>query len=209
MDKPQFIKGKESTNSNRLTTDKLVYQLFFGEKVVNHLIVVFTGGDELYENNQNLDDYLGHECPQPLQEILISCGNRVVLFDNKTKSEIKQKEQLQKLLSVLDNVIKFNEGKAYCSDVSAYAEQKVMKKMNSEMSAESFKKKLAEEKNLRIISEKSGQVLLGEMKKARVNAEKKAQVAQQKYANEIRELNSRVSIARQQAPNPMATCIIM
>ena len=33
----------------------------FGEKLVNHLVVVFSGGDELQENNMKLEDYLGHE----------------------------------------------------------------------------------------------------------------------------------------------------
>ena len=43
-----------------------ILKAVFGEKIVNHLIIVFTGGDELHENNQTLEDYLGHECPQPL-----------------------------------------------------------------------------------------------------------------------------------------------
>lgn len=40
---------------------------FFGSKIVDYMIVVFTGGDELEENDQTLDDYLGSECPEPLK----------------------------------------------------------------------------------------------------------------------------------------------
>jgi hypothetical protein len=31
------------------------------------MIVVFTGGDELEDNDETLEDYLGRECPQPLK----------------------------------------------------------------------------------------------------------------------------------------------
>lgn len=42
-------------------------QTLFGSKIVNYMIVVFTGGDELEENEETLEDYLGRECPQPLK----------------------------------------------------------------------------------------------------------------------------------------------
>lgn len=42
----------------------------FGSKIINYMIVVFTGGDELEENEETLEDYLGRECPQPLKVLL-------------------------------------------------------------------------------------------------------------------------------------------
>ncbi|PNX89228.1 AIG3, partial [Trifolium pratense] len=60
-------------------------QTLFGRKIADYMIVVFTGGDELEENGQTLDSYLGGDCPEPLKEVLSLCGNRYVLFDNKTK----------------------------------------------------------------------------------------------------------------------------
>lgn len=39
----------------------------FGSKIINYMIVVFTGGDELEDNEETLEDYLGRECPQPLK----------------------------------------------------------------------------------------------------------------------------------------------
>lgn len=39
----------------------------FGSKIINYMIVVFTGGDELDDNDETLEDYLGRECPQPLK----------------------------------------------------------------------------------------------------------------------------------------------
>lgn len=42
-------------------------QKFFGSKISNYMIVVFTGGDDLEENEETLDDYLGRNCPEPLK----------------------------------------------------------------------------------------------------------------------------------------------
>lgn len=42
-------------------------QTLFGSKIVHYMIVVFTGGDELEENDETLEDYLGRSCPDPLK----------------------------------------------------------------------------------------------------------------------------------------------
>ncbi|KAK9205041.1 hypothetical protein WN943_015307 [Citrus x changshan-huyou] len=60
------------------------------------MIVVFTGGDELEDNDETLEDYLGRECPKPLKEILELCDNRCVPFDNKTKDAAMRTEQVGK-----------------------------------------------------------------------------------------------------------------
>ena len=48
-------------------------QSLFGEKINDYMIVVFTGGDELEENDETLEDYLGRECPAPLKVEYLSC----------------------------------------------------------------------------------------------------------------------------------------
>ncbi|XP_015168409.1 protein AIG1-like [Solanum tuberosum] len=70
----------------------------FERKIIDYMIVVFTGGDELEENDVVLVDYLDH-CPEPLKETLEKCGNRYVLFDNKTEDPVKKAEQLTNLIS--------------------------------------------------------------------------------------------------------------
>lgn len=44
-------------------------QTLFGSRIVDYMIVVFTGGDELEDNEETLEDYLGRECPQPLKVV--------------------------------------------------------------------------------------------------------------------------------------------
>jgi hypothetical protein len=39
----------------------------FGSKIVDYMIVVFTGGDDLEDNDETLNDYLGRECPETLK----------------------------------------------------------------------------------------------------------------------------------------------
>ena len=43
------------------------WQTLFGKNVFDYMIVVFTGGDELEDNDETLEDYLGRECPKPLK----------------------------------------------------------------------------------------------------------------------------------------------
>lgn len=42
-------------------------QTLFGSKIIDYMIVVFTGGDELEDNDETLEDYLGRGCPEPLK----------------------------------------------------------------------------------------------------------------------------------------------
>ncbi|XP_020878842.1 immune-associated nucleotide-binding protein 9 [Arabidopsis lyrata subsp. lyrata] len=101
---------------DRITKDEKVFshlQTLFGSRIANYMIIVFTGGDELEENEETLEDYLTQECPQFLKEILELCDNRLVLFDNKTKDKLKQVEQVQKLRALVELVAKQNNGKPY------------------------------------------------------------------------------------------------
>ncbi|KAK9199598.1 hypothetical protein WN944_014790 [Citrus x changshan-huyou] len=79
--------------------------------------------DELEDNDETLEDYLGRECPKPLKEILQLCDNRCVLFDNKTKDAPKRTEQVGKLLSLVNFVIVQNGGQPYTNEI--FAELKV------------------------------------------------------------------------------------
>ncbi|XP_047326599.1 immune-associated nucleotide-binding protein 9-like [Impatiens glandulifera] len=94
---------------------------FFGEKILDYLIVVFTGGDDLDEdeedNDVNFENYLGRECPESLQEILRLCKNRKVLFDNKTKDQDKQTLQKKNLFAMVEEVLNSNGGQPYTDEI--------------------------------------------------------------------------------------------
>ncbi|URE41709.1 AIG1 family [Musa troglodytarum] len=86
---------------------------FFGEKILDYMIVVFTGGDDLESHGQTLGDFIGHKKHRSLQKFLESCRHRIVLFNNKTKNETKRAEQVRQLLSLVDSVIASNGGKPF------------------------------------------------------------------------------------------------
>ncbi|MCL7022607.1 hypothetical protein MKW94_018030 [Papaver nudicaule] len=79
-------------------------KLIFGEKILDHMIIVFTGGDDL--EDMTFPEYLS-TLPPSFQTILNLCGNKVVLFDNKSKEESQRRVQVQQLMSHI--VPKWNE----------------------------------------------------------------------------------------------------
>ncbi|KAI3898337.1 hypothetical protein MKX03_013960 [Papaver bracteatum] len=88
---------------------------FFGEKIVNYMLIIFTGADEL--EGMTLGDYLSESCPQALKDVMTMCNNRVVLFDNKTKDENIREEQVQQLLSSVHMVIDENDGNPFTNEI--------------------------------------------------------------------------------------------
>ncbi|KAM5574973.1 immune-associated nucleotide-binding protein 9-like [Rosa sericea] len=178
----------------------------FGSKIFDYMIVVFTGGDEL-EEDETLEDYLGRDCPEPLKEILGLCGNRHVLFDNKTKDESKRVEQVQGLLSLVNSVIAHNGGRPYTDEIFAEAKKGAMKlrdqqeevaskmyskqeinRLNEQMQRQYDQqlKQITEMIELKMrVNTMTLEQKLEDEHAARLRAEKIAQEAQQRSADEI------------------------
>ncbi|XP_065880346.1 immune-associated nucleotide-binding protein 9-like [Euphorbia lathyris] len=111
----------------------------FGRKIIDYMIVVFTGGDELEDNEETIEDHLSREAPQPLKEILTLCKNRIVLFDNRTKDKHKKHEQVQQLLSLVDIVVEENGGQPYTDELFAELKMGAMKLRDRQEEVESLK----------------------------------------------------------------------
>ncbi|CAM8909426.1 unnamed protein product [Rhodiola kirilowii] len=86
----RFSKEEESTLES--------LKVLFGDKISDYMIIIFTGGDDLEDMDETMDEYLGHECPAPLKEVINYCDNRVVLFDNKKDDVTKKDAQIQQLI---------------------------------------------------------------------------------------------------------------
>ncbi|MBA0727986.1 hypothetical protein Golax_000931 [Gossypium laxum] len=196
-------------------------QTLFGSKIVNYMIVVFTGGDELEENEETLEDYLGRECPEPLKDILGLCGNRLVLFDNKTKDETKRVEQVQDLLTLVNMVIEQNGGQPYTDELFAELKKGATKlrdqqevvaalKGYSKREISEFKEQIErsyEEQLMRITEMVESKLKettvrleqqLAEEQAARLKAEELAQLAQMKSNDEIRKLRENLERAQKE-----------
>ncbi|KAJ4828466.1 hypothetical protein Tsubulata_031333 [Turnera subulata] len=115
----------------------------FGSTIIDYMIIVFTGGDELEYNDESFDEMLSEEyCPKPLKEILTMCKNRRVLFDNKTKDEHKRAQQVRELVSLVNKVIAQNGGKPYTNELFEKVQKGTMKVEEQEEVVESFKPRI-------------------------------------------------------------------
>ncbi|KAJ1279527.1 hypothetical protein BS78_04G162800 [Paspalum vaginatum] len=83
---------------------------FFGEKIVDHMILVFTYGDIVGESRMK---GMQKNAPESFQKVVELCQNRVVLFDNMTTDRRLKAQQLDKLLDVVDSVTANNGGKPF------------------------------------------------------------------------------------------------
>ncbi|MBA0613035.1 hypothetical protein Godav_013555 [Gossypium davidsonii] len=92
-------------------------ETLFGTKIFSYIIIVFTNGDAL-EEDVTLKDYLD-DSPQPLKDVLLLCGHRFVLFDNKTEDKTKRGKQVDDLVSLANMVIAQNGGQPYYDELGA------------------------------------------------------------------------------------------
>ncbi|KAL8162602.1 hypothetical protein V2J09_014091 [Rumex salicifolius] len=196
-------------------------QTFFGPKIIEYMIVVFTGGDELEDNEETLEDYLGRECPEPLKNVLQVCKNRKVLFDNKTKDERQKASQLQELLTLVDLVIEENNGRPYTDNLFTELRKGAQKLRHQEEEVNALegytKREIIELKDqmhraydeqLKRITEMVESKLsdttkrlerqLAEEQEARLRAEKYAQNAQKESNEEIRKLRENLERAQKE-----------
>ncbi|PNY14064.1 AIG1 [Trifolium pratense] len=196
-------------------------QKLFGSKIVDYMIVIFTGGDELEENDETLDDYLGRECPEPLKAILSLCGNRYVLFDNKTKDEKKRHKQVQQLLFIVDILISKNGGQPYTDKLFKEIKKREMELQKQQREVDSmqgyskedileYKKQMEQqayndqlnqitqmiESKLMEATTKLEEQLAKEQA-ARLAAEEYAKAAQMKSNNEIKKLRRHLMRAKE------------
>ncbi|KAG5224604.1 avirulence-responsive family protein [Salix suchowensis] len=207
-------------------------QTLFGSKILDYMIVVFTGGDDLEENDETLEEYLGRECPQPLKEVLTLCENRRVLFDNKTKDVLKGVEQVQELLSLVDRVIEKNGGRPYSDELFAEIQKGEMNFRDQQEEADSLKGRFStreisefkeqmqrqyEDQLKRVtdmvemkLKEATGNLerRLAEEQAARLRAEESAQSEQRKSNEEIRMLRESLEKAREEL-NKNGGCAIL
>ncbi|PHT54013.1 hypothetical protein CQW23_08475 [Capsicum baccatum] len=180
---------------------------FFGSKISDYMILVFTGGDDLEDNDETLDDYLGRDCPEPLKNTLTLCGNRRVLFDNKTKDPLKKADQLKRLLLLVNVVVENNGGKPYTDDLFKELKKGAVKLHNQATELKEQMQKSYEEQLRRITEVVESKLKetthrleeqLAKEQAARLKAELSAKEAQKKSDDEIRKLREYLERAQKE-----------
>ncbi|XP_072533213.1 GTPase IMAP family member 7 [Salminus brasiliensis] len=77
------------------------FQQIFGDGVHKHMIVLFTRGDDLENDNKSIDTFIGEAGPD-LRQLISACGQRYHVFNNRNKNDRTQVESLlQKIHKML------------------------------------------------------------------------------------------------------------
>ncbi|XP_066553137.1 GTPase IMAP family member 4-like [Amia ocellicauda] len=97
-------------------------QELFGEQAGRFMIVLFTRGDQL--QGQSINDYV-QTCHSDLRELIMKCGGRYHVFNNKN---MKNRAQVMELLDLIDKMMAVNEAEHYTKEMYEEAEEKIREK---------------------------------------------------------------------------------
>lgn len=104
---------------------------YFGEKIYNYVIVLFTRKDELDLSGIRITEHI--KCyPTNLQLFIQKCGNRVVAFNNKLTGRDQDKQVCELLQQILENV-KNNDSKYFTNEMYEEAERQIRLKEDKEI----------------------------------------------------------------------------
>ncbi|XP_020581629.1 immune-associated nucleotide-binding protein 1-like [Phalaenopsis equestris] len=133
---------------NRISSDEEFaiqnLKTFFGDKIIDYVSVVLTGGDILEMREITLSEYI-KRLPELLKNFILLCQKRVIIFDNMTKNEAKRERQVRQLISLIDDVVAINGGKPFTRQIyeRALCQQQIKKqnKDNPECSTKGLAKR--------------------------------------------------------------------
>lgn len=83
-------------------------QKVFGRKVTNHMILLFTHGDEVG------NDEIRGTSNKHLKACVEMCGGRYLIFNN---TELNNRKQVTRLLGMMEEMIELNSGQKYTNEV--------------------------------------------------------------------------------------------
>ncbi|XP_070560159.1 uncharacterized protein [Ptychodera flava] len=103
----------------RLTEEGLLSLKFlrglFGEDMMKYSIVLFTGRDQLEEENVTLDEFL-ETTPTSLRNIIKDCSDRVIAFNNKNMGDEKQ---VADLIDMVKQIKRMNGSVPYTNELTS------------------------------------------------------------------------------------------
>ncbi|KAK6194593.1 hypothetical protein SNE40_000199 [Patella caerulea] len=170
-----------------------ILQEIFGERVLKHVIVVFTRKDEL--DGAPTKEFV-ENAPTELKDLLQKCGHRFAFINNKADADTLQ-EDVDVILDLIFQTIGDNRGAYYTNDMYEEAEKIVDgKRKEIQNEKERQQEKLIQEKNeiLNAVTESCGE----EQDRQLI---KDTQVTEQKLEEKRRELEELEERMRNLADN--------
>ncbi|XP_046563335.1 GTPase IMAP family member 9-like [Haliotis rubra] len=122
----------------------------FGEGMMKYLMILFTRKDDLDNCGKTIEKYL-EDVPQMLRDLLKSCGNRYIAFNNNNRASPEERnETVQRFLDMVDRIHSNNSGEVYTSDMYKEAEKVMLKReerlrQENEAEVNKLKTKIEEE----------------------------------------------------------------
>ncbi|XP_071084211.1 GTPase IMAP family member 9-like [Haliotis cracherodii] len=98
----------------------------FGEGMMKYLMVLFTRKDDLDHSGKTIEKYL-ENVPQMLRDLLKSCGNRYIAFNNRASPE-ERGGTVQRFLDMVDRIHSNNSSEVYTSDMYKEAEKVMLRR---------------------------------------------------------------------------------
>ncbi|KAK7096737.1 GTPase IMAP family member 9-like [Littorina saxatilis] len=75
-------------------------KVYFGDTITQHMVVLFTYGDQLARGKTTIEKYLS-KAPESLRRVLQECGNRYIVFNNSGTD----REQVSGLLDIVRHMV--------------------------------------------------------------------------------------------------------
>ncbi|CAC5374930.1 unnamed protein product [Mytilus coruscus] len=99
----------------------------FGEGVFRYMIILFTGKDDLDQENVAIEQFVV-DSTAALKGLLHKCNNRFIAFDNKS-DKVNKEKQSEKLLHLINEMLMGNGGHFFTNEMLLEAESILQIKM--------------------------------------------------------------------------------
>ena len=113
---------------------------YFGEKMLDHVITVFTHADIIQHEKSTLEAYVD-KCPPQLKELLQFFGNRKIAFNN--KCDLMRETQVECLLTMIQALKTEKKGADYYFDKNFEIAEKEIQQRENQIE-DSLKKEYSE-----------------------------------------------------------------
>ncbi|XP_050397061.1 GTPase IMAP family member 7 [Patella vulgata] len=114
------------TDEELKTIDHLV--AIFGEDVINHVVIVFTGKDNLSHDGLTFENFL-QKVPPKLNALIRKCGSRCVTIDNYSRVAEEVQADVDSIIKMVRKTINQNGGTHYTGEMYRAAEEALKEKM--------------------------------------------------------------------------------
>uniref|UniRef100_A0AAX7VI17 AIG1-type G domain-containing protein n=1 Tax=Astatotilapia calliptera TaxID=8154 RepID=A0AAX7VI17_ASTCA len=99
----------------------------FGPKAQHYMIVLFTHGDDLEDQEITIQQYVREAKPE-LREVIQGCGNRFHVFNNRSKD----RKQVEELIKKIDDLVAGRGGTYYTNAMFREVEERKQKQPDRE-----------------------------------------------------------------------------